>query len=304
MRSTLSYRRAALCTIAALLALPCLAAGRVEPSTCWEQLVFEAGNEWATASTTLDYTHIPAQDALKALMQSPERTYLQPGGDSVSVISARFRAMRSHGELQVWIDPQRGTALQSRRTGYGRDSRLKTHRFLQGAVWRERRSPDANAEDASPEVWPLRSATLVSYPPEAGRNPVITPLMLLERASSLARRPQTGKVDHFVLVDTGLYRVMLESREQETLDAEFSLQTRAGARVVSGTRAVRRVDLRPHPVGSVEGNEAFSLLELEGEVALLIDLETGLPLRITGGWMRVGSVAVTLTQASLRDGCR
>jgi hypothetical protein len=87
MRSTLSYRRAALCTIAALLALPCLAAGRVEPSTCWEQLVFEAGNEWATASTTLDYTHIPVQDALKALMQSPERTYLQPGGDSVSVIA-------------------------------------------------------------------------------------------------------------------------------------------------------------------------------------------------------------------------
>jgi hypothetical protein len=133
---------------------------------------------------------------------------------------------------------------------------------------------------------------------------VITPLMLLERASSLARRPQTGKVDHFVLVDTGLYRVMLESREQEILNAEFSLQTRTGTRVVSGTRAVRRVDLRPHPVGSVEGNEAFSLLELEGEVALLIDLETGLPLRITGGWMRVGSVAVTLTQASLRDGCR
>ena len=72
---------------------------------------------------------------------------------------------------------------------------------------------------------------------------------------------------------------------------------------MTGKRAVRRVDLRPHPVGSMDGNEAFSLLELEGEVALLIDLETGLPLRITGEWMRVGSVAVTLTQASLRGEC-
>lgn len=303
MFTTSSYRRAALCTIAALLALPCLAAGRVEPSTCWEQLVFEAGNEWAAASTTIDFTQIPAKDALKSLTQSDERAYLQPGGDTVSVISARFRAMRSHGELQIWIDPQRGAALQSRRTGHGRDSRLKTHRFLEGAVWRERRSPGTGAEDASPDTWPLRSATLVSYPRETGRNPVITPLMLLERASALARRPQPGKVDYLVLVDTGLYRVMLDSREQEILNAEFGLQTRTGTRVMTGKRAVRRVDLRPHPVGSMDGNEAFSLLELEGEVALLIDLETGLPLRITGEWMRVGSVAVTLTQASLRGEC-
>jgi hypothetical protein len=285
-----------------LLCFP--AAGRTDPSSCWEELVFTAGNNWATASSTLKYRQIPAREAALSLMHPAVKNALQPQGQSVGVISVEFSAMRSQGEQQLWIDPVTGAALQSRRIGHGRDSRLKLHRFLRSGVWRERRSPDETSPPSSPDTWPLRSATEITYPPEAQSHPVIAPLMLLARASSLALRARPGKLDEIVLGDTRLHRVVLESREDASAQVNLTVRTGAKEEQLSGTRAVRRVDLRPHLLGDGEDDEAFSLLELEGETTLTIDRATGLPLRIEGQWMRVGAVAVTLTQATISGGCR
>jgi hypothetical protein len=238
------------------------------------------------------------------LTGAPSKGRLMPQGASIGVISASVTAMRSHGELQTWFDPVSGAALQSRRIGSGRDSRMKTHRFLQTGVWRERRTPDASTQTTAPETWPLRSAAQLSYPPDVKREPVITPLMLLSRASALALRTKPGKLDYIVLTDTQVYRVVLESRPDTVMQANVQLEPGANGAGIHGERTVRRVDVRPHLLGEAPEEEPFSLMELEGETALMIDRETGIPLQIQGRWMRVGTVTVPLTRARLRSGCQ
>ena len=283
----------------AILAWP--ASALADTSACWEELRFSAGQGWATATTTLRFSTIPSSQA--ALVTAAGGRDLLPGGESVGLLKAEFSAMRSRGELQIWFDPISGSALQSRRVGFGKESRLKSHRFLAGAVRRERRAPDAADALGTPETWPLKSASEIPLPPDVDGSAVITPLMLLSRAAALAMRPQPGKVDEVVFTDTQAYRVVLESRGEEAMNARFSLDRGHGQEAVNGMRSVRRVDLRPHLLGDKAEEEPFSLLELEGETALMIDRATGLPMQIRGNWLRVGTVTVNLSSARLRSNC-
>ena len=236
-------------------------------------------------------------------MQSRERTYLQPRGATVGLLEASLSAMKSAGEQQIWFEPSSGQVLQIRRVGHGRDSRIKLHRVMKDGVWRERRSPEKGQDGSAPETWPLRSAGMIPYPAEVGRSAVIAPLLLLQRASSLATRPTPGKLDFPVMGDTRLHRVVLESRPDSTLDADVRIERDGRVEQLSGTRTVRHVDLRPHLLGKDGEDEAFSLLELEGETSITIDIATGLPLQVTGEWLRVGSIPVTLRRARLAGHC-
>lgn len=287
--------------LALLATLAWSASVLADASACWEELRFSAGQGWASATTALRFSTIPSNEA--ALVTAAGGRDLLPGGKSVGLLEAELSAMRSRGELQIWFDPVSGAALQSRRVGFGKDSRLKSHRFLAGAVRRERRAPDTADASGTPETWPLKSASEIALPPDVDGRAVITPLMLLSRAAALAMRPQAGKVDYVVFTDTQAYRVMLESRSEETLNARSSLDRGHGPEAINGTRTVRRVDLRPHLLGDNAEEEPFSLLELEGETALMIDRKTGLPLQIRGNWLRVGTVTVNLASARLRGNC-
>lgn len=275
-----------------------------EPSRCWRELVFEAGNAWAAASSTLSFTEIPASTASASLLRSKEHDYLQPHSATVGLLDIAFSAMQSTGEQQIWFDPQSGAVLQSRRLGYGRDSRMKVHRFLGDSVWRERRSPDGAADGETPDAWPLRSASLLPYPAGSARDTVIVPAMLLARASALAMREHPGKLDFRVFGDTRLHRVVLESRSDMSMTVDIGITRDGKTERLAGKRTVRQVDLRPHLIGKEGESEAFSLFELEGEMSVIIDRSTGLPVQIRGEWMRVGTVPVTLTRATLAGECR
>ena len=82
---------------------------------------------------------------------------LQPRGPQVGKIHATFEAMSNTGELDTWFDPQTLGVLQTRRLSQGKNSRLKTHRFLGNGVWRERLEP-ADANQARDETSGRRAA--------------------------------------------------------------------------------------------------------------------------------------------------
>jgi hypothetical protein len=193
--------------------------------------------------------------------------------------------------------------LQTRRLSQGKNSRLKTHRFLTNGVWRERLEPaDANqARDT--EKWTSRTAALVTYPSHAGVGaPVITPVMLVAAASELVRAG--GKVsDQLVFTDTQLYHVRLATSPADSIDISFRLVVDGKERNVHEMRQSQRVAVMPRLLGTAEEKEAFSLLELTGDLAIFIDTENGLPLRIQGSWLRVGTVPADLTRAELAPGC-
>ncbi|MFM7275003.1 MAG: hypothetical protein ACKO4A_14320 [Gammaproteobacteria bacterium] len=273
-------------------------------SECWEQLEFRAGNRLASASSTVEYQRVQADSPAGRLDNPGGKSFLQPRSNTVGLVRTRFEAMRSHGQLDTWFDPSTGAALQARRLGFGRDSRLKSWRFLAGGVWRERRAPpEGSPAGSDPSHWELRSAGLVDYPVSPRGSAVITPIMLIAEAAALARQDAPAKATRWVFTDTQLYRVVLQSRPDESLDLSFTLSRGKAQSALAGERSVRRVDIRPHLQGGEPEEEPFTLLELDGEIAVFVDRETGLPLRIQGTWMRVGVVPVDLASARLAAGC-
>lgn len=287
-----------------LAALLALAPGARAGSECWEQLEFRAGNRFASASSTVEYRRVRADSPAGRLDNPAGKTFLQPRSGTVGLVRTRFEAMRSHGELDTWFDPATGAALQARRLGHGRDSRLKTWRFLSGGVWRERRAPpEGGAASADPATWELRSAALVHYPVPVQDKPVITPIMLIAEAAALAMQAQPAKATRWVFTDAQLYRVVLQSRADDSLDVSFTLSRAQETRTQSGERTVRRVDIRAHLEGDGPEEEPFTVLELDGEIAVFVDRESGLPVRIQGTWMKVGVVPVDLAAATVSAGC-
>jgi hypothetical protein len=195
--------------------------------------------------------------------------------------------------------------LQTRRLSQGKNSRLKTHRFLDNGVWRERLEP-ADANQARDETkWTSRSAALIAYPAHADVGvgaPVLTPVMLVARAAELVRAGRKAS-DQLVFTDTQLYHVRLATAPPDSIDISFRLVVDGKERRVREMRKAQRVAVMPRLLGTAEEKEAFSLLELTGDLAIFIDIESGLPLRIQGSWLRAGTVPADLARAELAPGC-
>ncbi|MBK6279020.1 MAG: hypothetical protein IPF57_13165 [Gammaproteobacteria bacterium] len=152
--------------------------------------------------------------------------------------------MSNTGELDTWFDPQTQGVLQTRRLSQGKNSRLKTHRFLGNGVWRERLEPGDAAQ------WTPRSAALIPYPahPEAGA-PVLTPVMLLARAAELVRAGRKAS-DQLVFTDTQLYHVRLAASPTDSIDINLRLVVDGKERSVREPRQAQRVTVMPRLLGS------------------------------------------------------
>ena len=124
----------------------------------------------------------------------------------------------------------------------------------------------------------------------------------LARASELVRARRKVS-DQLVFTDTQLYHVRLATAPPDGVDMSFRLIADGHQRHVREIRTAQRVSVMPRLLGNADEKEPFSLLELTGDLAIFIDVETGLPLRIQGTWLRVGTVPVDLARAEMVPGC-
>ncbi|MBP8924438.1 MAG: hypothetical protein KBG75_01135 [Pseudomonadales bacterium] len=278
-------------------------ASHAAANPCWRELHFAAGNTWLAATTDIRYQTLATTVALAELQSAPAMSVLVPAASSVGQIHVSFEAVRSQGELDTWFDPGTGAALQSVRTSQGRDSRQKLHRFTSNGVWRERREA-APASMGIGSGWTPTTSKQIEYPIKISvDDPVITPLMLIEHAARLVRDGQKTVSQHLVFTDTQLYRVTLELAPEQKLAAKFTLVQDTQSTRVNEPRTARRVSINAQLLGEEAENDVFSLLELSGELAIYIDVRTGVPLRIEGTATGLGTVPVTISKAVLARDC-
>ncbi len=278
-------------------------AGRAAANPCWRELHFATGNTWLAATTSIHYQTMATTVALAELQSAPAMSVLVPAASSVGQIHVSFEAVRSQGELDTWFDPGTGAALQSVRTSQGRDSRQKLHRFTSDGVWRERREPSPASMGVG-SGWIATTSKQIKYPIAISADePVITPLMLIEHAAGLVRDGQKNSSQHLVFTDTQLYRVTLELAPEQKLAAKFTLVQDTRSTRVNERRTTRRVSINAELLGEEAENDDFSLLELSGELAIYIDLQTGIPLRIQGSATGLGTVPVAISKAVMEREC-
>tara|TARA_R110000823_G_scaffold119998_9_gene244386 strand:+ start:6505 stop:7341 length:837 start_codon:yes stop_codon:yes gene_type:complete len=244
----------------------------------WQVLEFEEQAFWATAHSRIE---IPGPDA----------------GDEYWKFSADSSVPGNSEQVSLRFDPATGQLLSRERLSKGKkDQRLKSFGYEQEFVLRERRSPEGKAATAPPE-WPLDSRKQLSYPPAATELAVTNPYLLLLLADRLQAQGPGSTLEVLVHTDHNFYRARLTSGNGVPVEANYSL---AGNGQTRGMRETTAVALRVTPEGELAEEDDFSLFGLSGEIIMLFDRHTGLPLQVRGNAPRIGATEINLKSATLR----
>ena len=264
---------------ALLILLPGAAyASPVAALPVWQVLEFEEQAFWATAQSRLEFPD-PDEDQdhweLTASSAIPE--------NSERVIHT--------------FEPASGQLLSRDRLSKGKqDQRLKSYTYGSDDILRERRAPEGEAGTA-PGKWPVTSRKELPYPPAAQDITLTSPYMLLLLAQRLQQEGPGASREVLVHTDFNFYRARMTCGNGVPVEANYAL---TGDGEISGERDTLAVALRVSPEGELAEKDDFNLLGLHGEIILLFDAQTGLPLQVRGDAPRVGRMQINLKSATLR----
>lgn len=251
------------------------------PLPNWQVLEFEEKAYWATARSRLEI--LPVEN--------------EPTQWQLDVINS---VVNNSEDIRVRFDAATGRAIESSRTSRGKGQRLKAYQYETGNILRVRRNPPAQP-GIPPEDWPVGSSTRVPYPVLPDQSPplvVTSPYVLVVLAQRLQAEGEDKALEMLVHTDINFYRVRLTSGNGIPVDVDFQM---TGADAVRGKRETRAVALQVTPAHTPEAENDFSLFGLQGDIILLFDRSTGIPLQVRGTAPRIGATNINLKSATLRN---
>ncbi|MDX1734000.1 MAG: hypothetical protein R3228_06530, partial [Halioglobus sp.] len=101
-----------------------------------------------------------------------------------------------------------------------------------------------------------------------------------------------------VHTDTNFYRARLTCGAGIAIETNYKVK---GAGKVRETRETTGVLIRAEPAGEIDGDYDFTMLGLEGDIIVLFDRDSGLPLQVRGEAPRVGATIVDLKSVTMRS---
>jgi hypothetical protein len=198
------------------------------------------------------------------------------------------------------MTPGSGYLLQRSRLTSGKNSRLKEYRYAAEKLVRIRREPDST-RDLPSARWPVTSRRDIPYPAlEEGAVLTSMPALLLAAGSVVETPGHAATV--YVHGDLNFYRVQLSVVGEERVEVDYSL---AGEQQrMKGERTAIVVGLQVDPVGTPQDDPEFSLLGLGGQVSMLLDEQSRLPLQVRGRAPLIGETYINLVAADIRTPSR
>jgi hypothetical protein len=211
------------------------------------------------------------------------------------VADSAVASNREH--VRIELNASSGRSLERSRYSAGRQKRLKQYQYQPEEVVRERRSqPDSGGTET--DSWPVSGRQTLPYPAAVAESGVINAYSLLFLAAD-ALQAKSGSVVYFVHTDLNFYRV--ESRAAASEEVEVEFLRNPGAIPLSGTRQATAVTITATADASNRDKPDFDLFGLRGEVTILYDDETGIPLQLRGRAPRLGATSLNLTATTLRS---
>lgn len=240
---------------------------------------FEGHSLWVTARATVSIA---------------ARNDVQLGAVRVLQVEESIAENRAR-ETQL-MTPGSGYLLQRSRLTSGKNTRLKEYRYAAEKLVRIRREPDSS-RDSPPARWPISSRRDIAYPAfEEGAVLTSMPALLLVAGSVVETPGHAATV--YVHGDLNFYRVRLSVLGEELVEVDYSLA--GGLQRRKGERTAIVVGLQVDPVGTQGGDPEFSLLGLSGQVSILLDEESRLPLQVRGMAPQIGEASINLVAADIR----
>lgn len=244
----------------------------------WRVLEFEEKAFWATARSRLE---LPGPQASAQYWEMFANSSVPGNSEQVSM---RF-------------EPGDGQLVERTRLSRGKeDRRLKSYVYKDDHILRERRTPEENTQLPPPQ-WPLASRQRIPYPESAEKLAVTSPYLLILLAGKLQAKGPGSSMEVLVHTDHNFYRARLTCGDGIPVPVDFTLGD--GERT-QGTRETLAVAMRVEPEGSLVDGDDFALLGLSGDIIVLFDRFSGLPLQVRGEAPRIGDTQINLKSATMR----
>ena len=315
-----SHPRRALCFCACVLALlsastlaspmllsPAVAGSplALDPSrVAWSRLLFRASDAMASVTIEVRLATVPSS-GLEALPDAgADGAIMPPDGAEVSLMTAAIvvdgydKTFRN----EVWFLPGDAVPLQRRRDKIGKDANRKTFRYAADGVYRVRLDPEGRREaELPPEQWSARKTHFYPYETALSGCPVLTdPALLLFVVSAGAVSEDGEPLELCVFNKKTVYRVRARAAGARPLEVAYT-EIGQGVRneIERGIDAQRiRIVARPGDAAGLEP-DPFEFFEITGDIEIVLDPSTRVPVMISGDLPGLGRVDFSLSEVTL-----
>lgn len=267
----------------------------------WSELDFKASKLFLSASTEVALGEVPSSRVRADLLPVKTIEGLEPPGDSALELRLRSRGMGRDSEIRLWFT-DRARALQRTQHEDGKKrARHVVYRFGREGVERRRWEPETDAQVALPYLeWTDVTDSSYPYPAgSAGHRPVIEASMLLWLVSAAELNRPGDRLELLAFSERRLNRVEITVEELTTRKLDYEEESPSGRRTLRGPTEVLRLSIHGEPVQTGSGDD-FEFLGLSGNLELLLDPSSRVPVEVSGRVKYAGHVRVKLQRVLLR----
>ena len=274
----------------------------------WSRLLFRASEAKAKVSIEVRLSSVSPL-ALEAALITDAGREAPPAGEAPleaeAVLMTATMSLPKFDKVyrtEVWFLPGDAAALQRRRDKIGKEGSRKTFRYFTDGVGRVRVDPDSRREaKLAPETWTRRVNHFYPYPADrAGCAAPSDPAVLLFIVSAITLSEAEAPPEICVFNKKTPYRVRLRAAASRPYEASFTEIRQDTRHRVNREIAVLKVRLEAtsHYRGDLEP-DPFEFFELSGDIEILLDAASRVPVKVSGEISGIGKVEFFLTEVTL-----
>ena len=238
----------------------------------------------------------------------PQAIQLPPSGQEVYALEvSRVIDYIFSAPVRLWnrilFDPRQANSLYRVRLRRGKDDVERAYWFNGEGVYRLRRMPKTKGETSlDPAKWTDVSTSFYPYNLTRRECPqVIDPMLLIYLVSDLPVNQEGDALTLCVFGKQQLHQVRLAYQRLESLEVDYSWNSRQGKVHRRGKVDGLRVTVQSEPmVSGKEDAENFSFLGLQEDIAIHIDPQLRIPLQVSGKIPTVGLVTLKLSEVKMK----
>jgi hypothetical protein len=268
----------------------------------WTALELTATKLLMSARARVETSSITTASVAARLVTTPTGRAVVPGPEMIEVVY-RASGLGRESVTMLWAEPSSGATVQQFQEDIEGRRRQRTYRYTDVGAWHYTRRPATPQEESlAPSQWTDLSQGLRPFPASTHGRPVGSPPVLLWMASAADLSRRGDRLEVLTFSRRHLHQVVMEVTGTRAVKVDYVEKSAA-----SGTRRRQErieaiaIRLRGVPMDAPgDDDEPFELLGLRGDLELLLDPQTRVPLQLKGRVKIAGPLTVRLREAMLR----
>ena len=275
------------------------------PPVSWYRLELAARKLFWGARVTIGVRRVPASTVAGELREIPRGAATLRPADLVDLVQVRSKLPFGRSEeATVWLDPATGAVLQSEKLTGRRRPYWKLRRYGPRGYFQWREAPaNAREKEKARASWSAKSRDWVAWSPPPPANATVTSSYALLYLLSASRLDRKGGRRQLLLSSHGrLVELRFESGKASREDVGFDVVGPEGRRRRRNRILTRHVQGSARWLGHESTDEApdTGFLGMRGPLSVLVEVGTGIPVRIEGRSKGIGRLVVRLRSVALR----